>query len=82
MYHISTVFYPDTTDTDTDANIIISQLEQENEKIPESFEVDRRFSQFEKLLEYLRKALPSEVIPELPKKRYFNKSDQVIELRR
>ena len=45
-------------------------------------EVDRRFSQFEKLLAYLRQLPGHQVLPELPKKRYFNLSEQVIELRR
>lgn len=45
-------------------------------------EVDRRFSDFEKLLTYLRK-MPSHILPELPQKRYFdNASESVVELRR
>ncbi len=48
---------------------------------PRTFEVDRRFSQFEKLLVYLRQ-IPGQVIPDLPKKRFFNSSAEVIELRR
>ena len=48
---------------------------------PQTYKVDRRFSQFEKLLAYLRQ-FPGQVIPELPKKRFFNSSEQVIEQRR
>ena len=48
---------------------------------PQTYEVDRRFSQFEKLLAHLRQ-IPGMVIPDLPKKRFFNSSEQVIELRR
>ena len=48
----------------------------------EANEVNRRFSQFEKLLAYLRQLPGHQVIPELPKKRYFNSSEQVVELRR
>ena len=48
-----------------------------------TYEVDRRFSQFEHLLAYLREKFPFEVMPDLPKKRFFNNHDeQVIELRR
>ena len=48
-----------------------------------TYEVDRRFSQFEHLLAYLREKFPFEVIPDLPKKRFFNNTnEQVIELRR
>ena len=50
----------------------------ENEQ---TFSVDRRFSQFEKLLQHLR-SLDRFVLPELPKKRIFNQGEQVIELRR
>ena len=44
--------------------------------------MDRRFSQFEKLLTYLRQLPGHQVLPELPKKRWNNSSEQVIELRR
>ena len=43
--------------------------------------MSRRFSEFEKLLASLRSD-NSFVIPELPKKRYYNNSESVIELRR
>ena len=47
----------------------------------QEYEVSRRFSQFEKLLASLRQ-MQGYVVPELPKKRYFNSSEAVIETRR
>ena len=45
-------------------------------------EVDRRFSDFEKLLDHLRKRPNTPILPDLPKKRFYNTSEQVIEQRR
>ena len=47
----------------------------------QEYEVSRRFSQFEKLLASLRE-MQGYVVPELPKKRFFNSSEAVIETRR
>ena len=47
----------------------------------QEFEVSRRFSQFEKLLASLRQ-MQGYVVPELPKKRFFNSSETIIETRR
>ena len=53
-----------------------------NVESPQKCEVARRFSDFEKLLAYLRKLPNQHIIPDLPKKRFFNTSEQVIEMRR
>ena len=41
----------------------------------QKYEVDRRFSDFEKLLVHLRKLPVAQILPDLPKKRYFNSSE-------
>ena len=48
----------------------------------QQFEVDRRFSDFEKLLTHLRQLPNQPIVPDLPKKRFFNSSEQIIEQRR
>mmetsp|Transcript_9108 Transcript_9108/g.12384 ORF Transcript_9108/g.12384 Transcript_9108/m.12384 type:complete len:81 (+) Transcript_9108:863-1105(+) len=42
---------------------------------PQQYEVDRRFSEFEKLLSHLRTLPNNLILPELPKKRFFNSSE-------
>ena len=52
--------------------IVTSFSSLDNNQNSAQFEVDRRFSQFEQLVRCLREAHPLEVIPDLPKKRFFN----------
>lgn len=60
---------------------IVTVFEKDTDR-PQKFEVDRRFSEFEKLLTHVRSLPGQPIIPDLPKKRYFNQGEQVIELRR
>ena len=60
---------------------VVSIFDKQSDR-PKQFEVDRRFSDFEKLLAHLQKSPEQLILPDLPKKRFFNSSEQVIELRR